>query len=349
MPGGGHRVGDQRDPVGPGRGRAPAADHRRVQVHAVVDQLDRDPLVLQQRGDRARGRGGRAAASRCRGAWPRSRRPRCPRASARRWRRCGRARRRRRASAAARIVSSAPGSSGAMVSIRTCPRPALSSSANSAGDGVAQQRGVVGAAAGPGDVRALEVDAGQHAVVAQLGQAAAARASSSSGAGDQAGHHRRGAVAPCSARRHAPAPARRSGTSRPLRRGCACRRSRGRRAARPGRGPRGGRSVPDVRDAAVFDGQPPVVDSLRSHDAGVGECEAHEERITDRVRCRGSSGSRPLASAAGDRDPLRPDQLGHRVEAGPARTCRRWPRPARRRPSGAVAEHPGDAGRGRRC
>ncbi len=55
-----HRVGDEGDPPG-ARVMERQLDGGRVQMRAVVDQLDRDPLVLQERGD-GPGCGGRAAA-----------------------------------------------------------------------------------------------------------------------------------------------------------------------------------------------------------------------------------------------------------------------------------------------
>src|SRR5690606_33903016 len=204
------------------------------------------------------------------------------------------------------------------------------------GGGLAEQLGVVRAAARPGEVRAFEVDAGQQAVVAELGQRRGGRGQPFGGVGDQAGHHRGGAVALVQGH----------GVARPL---LLARREGSARPAVVVHVDEAGYDVPpaqavagtgggfaaDVRDLAVFDGQPSLVNSVGGHDAGVGESKAHGERITDLVRCRGSSGfsSRANALATEARWARTSSAIGSRplsTNVPPAAST--W----RRRPSGAA-------------
>ena len=165
-PGGGHGVGDR---ARPGRGRR---RHDVARACRRAGARRRRPARRPRRRASSRatiGPGsrwwiGRIALK----TWVPTRRAGLDRrpGSARTWRRCGRSRRPRRGRRSSSIASMAPGSSGAMVTIRTAAA-ARCSAASSSRSRVAQVGRVLRAAPGAGQVRALEVHAGQHALVDQ--------------------------------------------------------------------------------------------------------------------------------------------------------------------------------------
>ena len=168
-PGRAHRVGDEGDPA-----RAGAAErqlqHGRVQVGAVVDQLDGDPLVLQEGGDRAGRRGG-AGRGMALNRWVATLAPASTASSGRLVGRVGVPDGGDDAVVGEQPYGVQP--AGQFGGERHHPRGAaggVDQLADVRGVGVAQQRRVVGAAAAARDERALEVDAGEVALLDELGE-----------------------------------------------------------------------------------------------------------------------------------------------------------------------------------
>ena len=96
--------------------------------------------------------------------------------------------------AAARITPAAPGSSGASVMTRRCPRGRSVQSLEDGHVGSEHVPRVLGAAPGRGQERPLQVQAVDHALIGQAGQQGGAGLELGERRGDQAGQQARAAV-----------------------------------------------------------------------------------------------------------------------------------------------------------